>query len=69
MDKISNSNFEISSFFNKQLSANEFIYNWLKETETTWYSGKLSKMSDALKSIVNNFRVLGFRQENADLQR
>ncbi len=63
MDEISNRNVEISNLSNEQLAANEFISNILKET--TGYSGKLSEISDALKNVVNNFKL----SENIEIKR
>lgn len=63
MDEISNKSVEISHLSNEQLTANNFISNILKET--TGYSGKLSEISDALKNVVNNFRV----SENIEIKR
>lgn len=63
MDEISNRNVEISQLTNEQLSANYFISNILKET--TGYSGKLSEISDALKNVVNSFKV----SENIEIKR
>lgn len=55
MDEISNRSVEISNLSNDQLNANEFISGILKDT--TGYSGRLSEISDALKNIVDNFKV------------
>jgi len=63
MDEISNKSVEINHLSNEQLTANNFISNILKET--TGYSGKLSEISDALKNVVNNFRV----SENIEIKR
>lgn len=63
MDEISNRSVEVSNLSNEQLSANEFISNILKET--TGYSGKLSEISDALKNVVNNFKL----SENIEIKR
>ena len=48
MDEISNRSVEISHLSNDQLEANDFITHTLKET--TAYSGKLSEISDELRS-------------------
>jgi hemerythrin-like metal-binding protein len=63
MDEISNRSVEISNLSNDQLVANESISNVLKET--TVQSGKLSEISDALKNVVQNFKV----SENIEIKR